>query len=63
MESSIKEIVRDRYGCNGVFACPHFLDCEFGEGCNTAFDCCECSADVFAEGIYEGMKINIIEDE
>lgn len=44
------EAVRKYYNCNGKYLCPNFQDCQFGNGKNTSYDCCECGADDFYAG-------------
>ena len=38
------------YSCQGICPCEYFDDCQFGNGCNTSYDCCEWGADEFYEG-------------
>ena len=46
------EAVREYYLCkNRIYKCEHYSDCQFGKGSNAAFDCCECTADIFYEGV------------
>ena len=53
MDEVIKKMVNEYYNCD---KCYDKIDCRFGSGCNTAWDCCECSADEFADGIYAERK-------
>lgn len=44
------ESVRKYYNCNGDSHCLYYEDCQFGNGKNTSYDCCECGADDFYAG-------------
>ena len=53
LQKAIKEIVNKNYSCK---SCRERDYCEFWEGDNIAFDCCECTADEFAEGVQATLK-------
>lgn len=42
--------IRKHYNCQGKYPCREFDCCQFGNGRNTSYDCCECGADEFYEG-------------
>lgn len=48
----ITKIVNKYHLCS---KCKERNDCKFWKGENIAFDCCECTADVFAEGAFEAL--------
>lgn len=48
--------VREHYNCQGKYPCREFTHCQFGKGCNTSYDCCECGADEFYEGYIRAIK-------
>lgn len=45
-----KEAIHSHYGCNGQHGCSERDYCQFVNGKNSAYDCCECGADEFNEG-------------
>ena len=49
----IKKIVNKYHLCS---ECKDRNDCKFWKGSNTAFDCGECTADEFAEGVQETLE-------
>lgn len=60
--AAAKEAVRKHYNCR---ECYHWVDCEYGTGCNTAYDCMECGGDEFVEGYLaaadDSNKLNRLE--
>ena len=53
-EQAVKA-VHNRYGCYGLYPCEYSCDCQFCDGKNTAYDCCECGADEFYEGYIQAL--------
>ena len=53
-EQAVKAI-HNRYGCNGLYPCAYSYDCQFCDGKNNAYDCCECGADDFYEGYIQAL--------
>ena len=49
----VKKIVNQNYACD---KCNERGYCNFGNGQNSAFDCCECTADEYANGIHTAYK-------
>ena len=56
VEEAAKEAIHKHYNCNGAFPCSEREYCEHCNGHNSAFDCCECGADEFAEGFIAGAE-------
>lgn len=52
LKNTIKKIVNKYHLCS---KCKDRNDCKFWKGENTAFDCGECTADEFAEGVFETL--------
>ena len=48
--------IHEYYNCQGEYSCSEFGCCQFGNGCNTSFDCCECGADAFYAGYIRAIK-------
>ena len=55
-EEAAREAIHAHYNCNGKYPCGKRDYCEYCNGHNTAFDCCECGADEFKEGFIAGVK-------
>lgn len=56
VKEAVKEAIHKHYNCNGAFPCSEREYCEYCNGHNSAFDCCECGADEFAEGFIAGAE-------
>lgn len=54
VEEAAREAIHAHYNCNGKYPCRERDYCEYCNGHNTAFDCCECGADEFKEGFIAG---------
>lgn len=48
--------IREYYNCQGKYPCRYFDSCQFGDGYNTSYDCCECGADAYYEGYIRAIK-------
>lgn len=56
LEEAAREAINAHYNCNGEYQCGERDYCEYCNGHNTAFDCCECGADEFKEGFIAGAE-------
>lgn len=54
-----KEAIHSHYGCNDKHGCSERDYCQFVNGKNSAYDCCECGADEFNEGFVKGAEWRI----
>lgn len=56
VEEAAREAIHNHYNCNEPHPCPERDYCEYCNGHNTAFNCCECGADEFKEGFIAGAE-------
>ena len=50
------EAIHEYYNCCGKYRCTEYDYCQFGNGCNTAYDCNECGADDFYAGFMYSLN-------
>ena len=53
LQKTINEIVNKNYSCK---SCGYRHYCKFWDGDNIAFDCLNCTADEFAEGVQATLE-------